>query len=152
MRSLNSSVDTRDPREVFEEVAITIKDVRNCEGKIGLTFDTDQPTGIYVKEVLPGSPADVNGFKPGDVIVSFNRTRCSYQSRVTLSVFLALFTESEEADFDFVVVRDLPDTFSAGEASDPDTSEVSDISDMTELPQVHSDDSGNDLKIFFKFS
>ena len=147
LRSLNSSVDTRDPREVLEEVSISIKDVRNCQGKIGLTFDTEKPSHIYVKEVKPGSPADVNGFKPGDIIVSFNRTRCSYKSRVTLSVFLCLFTESEEADFDFVVVRDLPDTFSAGEASDADTSEVSDISDLAELSNLNSKDSGNDLNI-----
>jgi len=54
-----------------------------------------------------------------------------------------MFTESEEADFDFVVVRDLPDTFSAGEASDADTSEVSDISDMEQMPNVISEDSDN---------
>ncbi|CBY22770.1 unnamed protein product [Oikopleura dioica] len=150
LRSINSSLDTRDPREVLEEVAITIKDVKNFPGKIGLTFDTEKPSHIYVKEVVPGSPADMSGFKPDDIIVSFNRTRCSYKSRVTLSVFLCMFTESEEADFDFVVVRDLPDTFSAGEASDADTSEVSDISDMKQMSNVISEDSGNDLKILFK--
>ncbi|CBY24699.1 unnamed protein product [Oikopleura dioica] len=143
LRSINSSLETRDPREVFEEVAITIKDVKNIEGKIGLTFDTEKSSLISVKEVVAGSPADISGFKAGDIIVSFNRTRCSYKSRVTLSVFLCLFTESEETDFDFVVVRDLPDTFSAGEASDADTSEISDISDMKHISNVISQDADN---------
>jgi len=67
---------------------------------------------------------------------------------VTLPVFLCFIIESEETDFDFIVVRDLPDTFSAGEPSDADTSEVSDISDMEQMSNVISEDSGNDLKIF----
>ena len=32
-------------------------------------------SGVYVSEIPPGGPADKAGMKPGDVIISFNKTQ-----------------------------------------------------------------------------
>ena len=144
-RSITSSVETRDPREVYDEKTIIIKDVKNIRGRIGFKIDESSETGIYIKGVIPGSEADRVGLRVGDILICFNGVKCSVKSKINLYILLEIIRASASEDFKFTVIRDVPDQYS--EEEDVDTSEVSDISDAESDVRVQNIDSGNDIKL-----
>ncbi|CAG5094092.1 Oidioi.mRNA.OKI2018_I69.XSR.g13240.t3.cds, partial [Oikopleura dioica] len=126
-RSITSSVETRDTREEYDEKTIVIKDVKNIKGTIGFRLKEYSEAGIYISKVVPGSLADKAGLRAGDTIICFNGVKCSVNSRVNLSILLPVIVESALKDFEFTVLRDVPDQYS--EEEDVDTSGGSDIPD-----------------------
>ena len=137
-------VDTRDPREVFDEITIIVKNVKR--GKMGFRLNENSETGIHISEVVPGSLADKAGLRVGDIIICFNGIRCSVKSKIKMSMLLPIIAESVTEDFKFTVIRDVPDQYS--EEEDVDTSEVSDISDAESDVREQNIDSGNDTKLY----
>ncbi|CAG5084339.1 Oidioi.mRNA.OKI2018_I69.PAR.g10616.t1.cds [Oikopleura dioica] len=142
-RSITSSVETRDPREVYDEKTIVIKDVKNSKGRIGFRLSENSLAGIHISEVVPGSLADKAGLRAGDTLICFNGVRCSVKSKIKLSILLPVIIESASKDFEFTVLRDVPDQYS--EEEDVDTSEVSDISDAESDVQVQNIDSDGNV-------
>lgn len=63
---------TRPTQECLDYMATNLKN----SGWIGVELDTDEDTGArVVKKVVPNSPAEGAGIRPGDILVSMNGTK-----------------------------------------------------------------------------
>ncbi|CAG5082268.1 Oidioi.mRNA.OKI2018_I69.PAR.g10079.t1.cds [Oikopleura dioica] len=122
-RSISSSVETRDPREVYVERTFIFKDAKNIQRPIGLRLREKESseTGIDICEVVPGSEADKAGLRVGDILICFNGVKCSVKNKIKLSKLLQLINESPLKDFEFTVLRGVQNIDSDSNESRVDT-------------------------------
>lgn len=74
--------------------------IQRVNRKLAESFGLERPIGALVAQVLPGSPADEAGLRPGDIILSFNGEEITDSAR--LPQLVGVVGPGSRAEIDFV--------------------------------------------------
>lgn len=105
--------------------------IQEVSRDLAQSFGLSKPHGALVAEVMPGSPADQAGLRPGDVILEFEGTEIGMSAELPPMVgrvpvgetaTLTIMREGERQQIE-VEIEALPDEQQAGQGTEPEPTE-----------------------------